>query len=234
MRTGKRPTTSKRWLRCSSSQTNVIRATNRIDAFVISSQLSSKISSHAWVLNVPPPPAKLAFDSGLILHHQHVHFMSGYIANVHPITQTRRIDVNIELRSLKPTAKVTAIVVNFDQQRFRHSYGIHTWSRTLANDNLVVNNDCGYTKSGALAKDYWRLRSQLRVFIHMINQKLRLRKRHPFSCCGWQKVIRQGEGTVPWQIRFFRPRLSWPRGGTCFFCNGLFDLSVQHSRVVRI
>lgn len=128
------------------------------------------------VLNAPPPPARPAFDAGLIRHHQHVYFKSGYIANVHPITLTRRMDVNIELRALTPTAKVTAIVAKFDQQRLRHSYGIHIRSRTLATDNVAVNNDCEYTKSGAWTTDYWRLRSQLPVFIHKINQKLRLRK----------------------------------------------------------
>ena len=128
------------------------------------------------VLNAPPPQAKPAFDAGLIRHHQHVYFKSGYIANVHPMSLTRRMDINIELRALTPTSKVTAIVAKFDQQRLHRSYGIHIRSRTLANDNVAVNNDCEYTKSGAWTTDYWRSRSQLPVFIHKINQKLRLRK----------------------------------------------------------
>lgn len=143
------------------------------------SGVASSAAIHA-VLHAPPPPAKPAFDASLVRYHQHVYFKSGYIANVLPLSLVRRSDVNMELRALTPTAKVMGIVGKFDQNRLRHSYGIHIRSRTLANDNVAVDNDCEYTKSGAWTTDYWRSQSQLPVFIHKINQKLRLRRNATF------------------------------------------------------
>lgn len=141
------------------------------------------------VLRAPPPPAVPEFDEGLIRHHQHVYFKSGYVANVSPPSLTRRADVNAELRALMPTAAVSAIVAKFDANRLRYSYGVHIRSRTLANDNVAVNNDCEYTQIGAWTTDYWRSQSQLPVFVNKMRQKLRLRKDATFFVAADDRAV---------------------------------------------
>lgn len=165
------------------------------------SSISAPSDAIHAVLHAPPRPAPPAFDAGLIRHYQHVYFKSGYVANIWPHRLKRLASINDELRSLRPTAAVSSIVARVNEDRLRRSYGVHIRSRSLARDNVAVDNDCEYSTLGAWTTDYWRSQSQLPVFVAKMRQKIRIRKDATFFVAADDnKLIEQLEQIFPGRI----------------------------------
>lgn len=115
-------------------------------------------------------------DPTIIQQNHHVYFKSAYVAKVSPKSLISPTQVNNQLRALVPAPAVLAITSNFSERLLQRSYGVHIRSRSLANDNVAVDNSCEYSPIGAWTTDFWRSRSQLPVFVNKMREIIRV---HP-------------------------------------------------------
>lgn len=141
-------------------------AIDKVPDTIPSSVPLQAVLQHQSLANLGPQ----SFDSTLVQHYQHVYFKSAYIVRARPSELLPSGAVDRELRNLVPAPAVTAIVSTIDPFRLNHSYGIHIRSRSLADDNVAVDNDCEYTRVGAYTTNYWRSYSKLPAFVSKMDQ----------------------------------------------------------------
>lgn len=98
----------------------------------------------------------------------HIYFKSAYVAMTKPKYLSESLLVNRELVSLQPSKRVMAILHAMDTNVLSKAYGVHIRSRTLSKDNVPLNYNCEYTISGAALTNFWRLQSQLPMFLEQM------------------------------------------------------------------